>query len=110
MIAQSFLGKNLFGAINANGCAAAVELCNARAIDLTDRMVGVLEASIKRVSDLPRNPLNLANADELAYIKQLKVKLENIEKRNPFSWNWQQGCGVLSYHDQCQVYAVPWYS
>jgi len=72
---KSVLGKNLLTAINKKGPAYAMEFCNTRAIHLTDSMGKELNASVKRVSDLNRNPQNAANEKELAYILQTKERL-----------------------------------
>ncbi len=77
------LGKNLMGAIKQHGAAGAVTFCNTRAIPLTDSMAKVYNASIKRVSDKPRNPDNNANDAELAYINELKEALANGETLQP---------------------------
>lgn len=69
---KSNLGKNLAVAITEKGPEGAVEFCNIQAIPITDSMSQVLGAQIKRVSDQPRNPNNLANEAELSYIKQWK--------------------------------------
>ena len=96
MSTKSILGKNLLGAINANGSADAVEFCNTRAIHLTDSMSGVLNAQIKRVSDLPRNPSNLANDEELEYILKLKANIENGDKLLPHVV--ENGANAVGYY------------
>jgi len=77
---KEVLGKNLMNAINKQGTEKAIEFCSTRAIVLTDSMGTALNATIKRVSDQPRNPLNLANEDETAFINELKEKISNSEK------------------------------
>jgi hypothetical protein len=57
------LGKNLMQAIQTKGTAGALEFCNIKALPITDSMSNVLNASIKRVSDLERNPKNKANKE-----------------------------------------------
>ncbi|MEO9894037.1 DUF3365 domain-containing protein [Aurantibacter sp.] len=66
------LGKNLMKAINKNGTVAAIEFCNTKALKLTDSMSVMKNAIIKRVSDKPRNPQNLANEEELGFINYFK--------------------------------------
>lgn len=80
---KSALGKNLIAALGEKGTAGAVEFCNTRAIRITDSMSAVLNAKIKRVSDKPRNPSNLANEDELAYINKWKAAKGRGEKHPP---------------------------
>ncbi len=83
MATKAVLGKNLMGAIQQKGTAGALEFCNTRAIPLTDSMAQVLEASIKRISDQPRNPDNEAVGQGLEYIKSVKEKLAKGEKPSP---------------------------
>lgn len=83
MATKSVLGKNLLNSIQNRGPEGALAFCNERAIPLTDSMAQELEASIKRVSDKNRNPNNLANADELAYIAKAKIELENTGSIKP---------------------------
>lgn len=66
------LGKNLMGKIQKEGPLAALKFCNIKAFPLTDSMSVVHNATIKRVSDKPRNPENLANSKENAYIRIFK--------------------------------------
>ena len=82
--AQAVLGKNLMNAINTKGTKYAVEFCNIEAMSLTDSMATLLNASIKRVTDLPRNSKNQANAGELAHIQQMKDQIKQGETPNPF--------------------------
>ena len=44
------------------------------------KIVCILNAKIKRVSDKPRNTNNVANEQELAYINKVIAKLANGEK------------------------------
>lgn len=77
---KSVLGKNLLGAIKAKGTEHALSFCNTRAYPLTDSMAVAFGASIKRVSDKPRNPANQANDAEIAYIESVKSLLAKGEK------------------------------
>ncbi|HAT77048.1 MAG TPA: hypothetical protein DCS19_09440 [Flavobacterium sp.] len=80
MQTKGVLGKNLINAINKQGTEKAIEFCSTRAIVITDSMGTALNATIKRVSDQPRNSLNLANKDEIAFINELKEKISKGEK------------------------------
>lgn len=80
---KSQLGKNLLEAIKEYGSTGAVEFCNTRAIPLTDSMSKVFKATIKRVSDKPRNANNQANETELTFINELKSTLLNGKKTTP---------------------------
>lgn len=74
------LGKNLMKALKEKGPEGAVTFCNLKAMHLTDSMAVKHSATIKRVSDKPRNPINKANAIELEHIETFKkVVLEGEE-------------------------------
>lgn len=75
--AQRELARNLTGAINEGGIVYALGFCSTKAIQLTDSMAKLHRASIKRATDKPRNPDNLASEEELAYIKELKMRSES---------------------------------
>lgn len=80
---KSELGKNLIGTIQKKGTLAALEFCNEKAYPLTDSMSVVYNATIKRVSDKPRNIKNKASAKELQYIKAFKTTIANKEEPQP---------------------------
>lgn len=80
MQTKGVLGRNLKGAIMKNGTDSALQFCNVKALHLTDSMAKSLNAKIKRVSDQPRNPQNLANEAEIAIIKSYKEQLMKGEK------------------------------
>lgn len=80
MGAKAVLGKNLMGAIKAKGTPHAVDFCNTRALPLTDSMAKHYNVSIKRVSDKPRNPSNVANEAEIAFINVLHKRIANGEE------------------------------
>jgi cytochrome c553 len=69
------LGKTLMTSIEEKGTEGALSFCNTRAIPITDSMSALYNAKIKRVSDKPRNPNNLANQEELAQIYFFKSQL-----------------------------------
>lgn len=77
--AKSALGEKLTQALAEGGPEFALTFCNTRAIPLTDSMAMTLNATIRRVSDLPRNPINKGNQNELDYILKLKAKAENYK-------------------------------
>ncbi|POY38833.1 hypothetical protein C3L50_11945 [Flavobacterium alvei] len=80
---KGVLGKNLMNAINTQGTEKAIEFCSTRAIVLTDSMGTAFNATLKRVSDKPRNPVNKANDNETAFINELKQKISKGEKMTP---------------------------
>lgn len=81
--AQKELASNLVGAIQEKGTEGALAFCNIQAIPLTDSMSVALKAHIKRVTDQPRNPANLANKSELEYIRTAKLALSEGKEVSP---------------------------
>lgn len=77
--AQAALAGNLLNAIQKGGSAFAVEFCNTKAISLTDSMAKNFNANIRRVSDKPRNAINQANENELAFMQLVSSKLKKSE-------------------------------
>ena len=80
---KGVLGKNLMNAINRQGTEKAIEFCSTKAIVLTDSMGTAFVATLKRVSDKPRNPLNKATENETDFINELKEKISKDEKITP---------------------------
>ena len=80
---KAVLGKNLLNAIQARGTEGALAFCNERAIPLTDSMAMALHASVRRVSDRPRNPQNQADSAALAYIQNAKSEIAASGKAKP---------------------------
>lgn len=80
---KGVLGKNLMNAINTEGTEKAIEFCSTKAIVLTDSVGTAFYATIKRVSDKPRNLINMANENEIAFINELKEKVSKGEKMTP---------------------------
>ena len=73
---QKVLGQNLMQAIKSGGPVYALNFCNVQALPLTDSMSNVLDAKIQRVSDQNRNPENIPNTSERAYIEWAKKKIK----------------------------------
>lgn len=80
---KGVLGKNLMNAINTQGTEKAIEFCSTKAIVLTDSMGTAFNVTLKRVSDKPRNPLNMATENETDFINELKEKISKDEKMTP---------------------------
>ncbi|WP_299363580.1 DUF3365 domain-containing protein [Winogradskyella sp.] len=80
---KKVLGKNLMGTIQAKGTLEALTFCNEKAYPLTDSMATQFNATIKRVSDKPRNPNNKANIEELEKIEYFKELIANDKKTEP---------------------------
>lgn len=80
---KKVLGKNLMGAIQKKGTLEALKFCNHQAYPLTNSMATKFNASIKRVSDKPRNPANTANEQELKVIEKYKKMVADKAEINP---------------------------
>ncbi|MEO9570505.1 MAG: DUF3365 domain-containing protein [Polaribacter sp.] len=80
---KSILGKNLMGTIQKKGTLAALKFCNVKAYPLTDSMAIVNNATIKRVSDKPRNAKNLASKIEKGYINLFKENIKLNKELEP---------------------------
>lgn len=80
MKTKAVLGKNLLNALKTRGVAGAVDFCSTRAIFLTDSMATSLNAKVKRVSDKNRNPKNAANAEEAAYMEEVRKLMADGQK------------------------------
>ena len=70
------LGKNLIQRIKQEGTLGAVTFCNLNALSITNKKMKDLNAKIKRATDKPRNPSNLASSTELKYINLFKEQLK----------------------------------
>lgn len=80
---KAVLGKNLMGKIQKEGTISALKFCNSKAYPLTDSMAVLHKATIKRVSDKPRNQNNKANKKELEYIAIFKNDVLNDKDSEP---------------------------
>ncbi len=85
------LAKNLIGTIQQEGTLAALKFCNVEAYPITNNMAKELNATIKRVSNKPRNPNNKANQEESEYIQQFQNNINNGEDYEPIVKNLAQG-------------------
>ena len=80
---KKVLGMNLMGKIQKEGVEEALAFCNEKAIQLTDSMAISFGATIKRVSDKPRNPDNQVNEQELGHIEYYKRLVANEQTIEP---------------------------
>lgn len=85
MSTKKELGKNLMGAIQRKGTKEAVVFCNKQAYPITDSMAIAHNATIKRVSDKPRNPKNQASKEELDIITVFKKAVANDSGYEPIT-------------------------
>ena len=88
---QMKLAKNLIGTIQKSGTVAALEFCNEKAYPLTDEMAIKLKASIKRVSNKPRNLINKAAAKEETYIRQYQKLIDSNSEYSPIVEEMENG-------------------
>jgi mono/diheme cytochrome c family protein len=88
---KSILGKNLKGKLKAEGPLGALSFCNLKAYHFTDSMSQVYDASIRRVSDQPRNQENTSSAMELEIIQAFKKQLAEGEEIKPETREFLEG-------------------
>ncbi len=79
------LGKNLISTIQKKGTLEAVSFCNKRAYLIIDSMAVAQNATIRRVSDKPRNPKNQANQKELRSIETFKKAIAANKDYEPIT-------------------------
>lgn len=77
------LSGRLMEAINTDGHAAAIHVCAMEAGDLLDGVAEVHGASIRRVTDRPRNPANQADARDLEVMEMIRAMLADGESPEP---------------------------
>lgn len=82
---KKVLGKNLMGTIQKKGTVEALEFCNEKAYPLTDSMAVKFNATIKRVSDKPRNIKNKATIKEVEIINQYKKMVADKSDIKPIT-------------------------
>lgn len=80
---QKALGKQLTKQIQLGGTEHAMDYCNLKAISITDSLSSVLNADIKRLSDLNRNPVNQADQFANRYIASGKERLKSKQVLEP---------------------------
>jgi len=73
---KKVLGTNLLAALEKGGKEYALEICNLRALSLTDSMSSLLNTSISRISDKARNPQNRANAYQRKILSEYQAELD----------------------------------
>lgn len=94
---KKVLGKNLIGTIQQKGTLEALTFCNVNAYTLTDSMATNFGASIKRVSDKPRNPENTASNKEKEIIQKYKSTISNNRKIEPIVEEIEEGIVQFYY-------------
>jgi cytochrome c553 len=97
MAAKKQLGKNLMEKIQKQGTDKALQFCNLHALSLTDSVAQSVNASIRRVTDKPRNLKNLANKEELKLIEKYKANMTTES----------EAVGQLSYQNDSVYYYYP---
>lgn len=77
--AQQKLSKNLLSAIQMEGYPYAVSFCRTRALSITDSVASEYDISVRRVTDQPRNPKNMAGDRELERMAEFRQSLSEGE-------------------------------
>jgi hypothetical protein len=75
MAVQATLGKTLQQKIGEEGTLGAIEFCNLNALAITDSLSLELGATISRITDRPRNPLNRASDEEMKFLSAYREDL-----------------------------------
>ncbi|MDM9631174.1 Tll0287-like domain-containing protein [Robiginitalea aurantiaca] len=75
MAVQGTLGKTLQSEIQKSGIKEAIVFCKVEALPITDSLSKKFGASISRISDKPRNPVNMAGAEEMKLISNYRTEL-----------------------------------
>ena len=96
MATKAELGKNLISAINTKGTEHALNFCTIQAIPLTDSMSVVLNTTISRVSDKPRNPDNRATEQEVEIIQNIQTMMADGSTPKPHIL--PSGTTVIGYY------------
>jgi len=78
--AQKTLGQQLMQKVGESGTEGAVEFCNIQAIPLTDSLADFNRVSLKRLTNRPRNPDNMAEGKDLEVLKAYLKHLDSGEK------------------------------
>lgn len=80
-ITKADIGQNLMKALKEKKAIGALAFCREQAIPITNIHAQKSEVVIKRATDKARNPKNLANKEELKYIRIFKKNL--LEGKTP---------------------------
>lgn len=81
--AQGAIGGALKKAMQDGGVPNALEVCNVKALPITDSLAQHHNIVLQRVSDKNRNPLNEASKLDLEVLNEFKSLLENEEPAMP---------------------------
>lgn len=80
MAVQATLGKTLQNKIQEGGIQEAVAFCKVEALPITDSLSRELGATISRITDKPRNPVNAADAEEMKFISNFRAELSGGQR------------------------------
>lgn len=81
------LSGRLAEAISKGGHVAAIEVCSVEASDLMGEVAKSHGASIRRVTDRPRNPKNVADSRDVEVMEMMRKMLELDEMPGPVKEN-----------------------
>lgn len=111
MTSQQELGGQLMQQLQESGSLGALDFCSVHAINITDDLSKTHKTNIKRRSDQPRNPHNVANLSQLDYMEMVKEKLKNQEEVEAFlevSDSHAQAYFPIVTHSMClQCHGIP---
>lgn len=90
IVAETFslLSSNLQTAIQQGGVSNALPFCSLAASPLAAGMAGKHGVTIRRVTHKPRNPVDRADATELAILKNFEATLTSTNPPPPFVTNF----------------------
>lgn len=94
---KQVLGKNLMGKLSTEGTAGAIDFCTVHALPITDSMSNKLGVHIQRVTNKPRNPLNLANAFEKELIQTYQNTLNQNKEPEAYEHTTESGQTIVYY-------------
>ena len=73
---QGAIGGALQKAMKEGGVPNALDICNVKALPITDSLAKHHNIVLKRVSEKNRNPENMANSQDLEVLADFKVQIE----------------------------------
>jgi cytochrome c553 len=80
---KKVLGQNLMGAIQTKGTIHAMEFCSTQAMSLTDSMAQKYNATVQRVTNKTRNPMNEVTSAEAELVEYFAEQVKAGEDPQP---------------------------
>lgn len=94
------LSRNLQQAMSEGGVKNALEFCNVKAMPLTDSLASHYGIELRRASHQPRNPINQADALEIAAIKEYIRQIEQGRELKPVTYFRDD---TITYHAPIRI-------